>query len=54
MSESVGKQQRDEVDKAIKNIQWARDACLDGELLKSNSHLHRAEELLKQYRNSNR
>jgi hypothetical protein len=53
MSEDPTEQKQDEIEKALDNIRWARDSSLDGEILKSNSHLHRAEELLKQHKESN-
>ena len=52
MFEGITEEETGEVDKAIDNIEWARDSCLDGEILKANSHLHRAEELLQEYKES--
>jgi len=45
---------RDEVDKAIDNIDWAKAANSSGDTLKANAHLHRAKELLTEYRDSRR
>ena len=52
MAKGMTKQKHEKLDTALDNIEWARDAALDGELLKANSHLYRAEELIEEHKES--
>ena len=42
---------RSKIDEAIDNIEWAKSAHSEGDVLKGNAHLHRAKELLEEYKN---
>ncbi|MEF8812960.1 MAG: hypothetical protein V5A55_03980 [Halovenus sp.] len=42
-------QLEDDVQMAIKNIEWAKEAASSGDTQKTNNHLHRARELLEPY-----
>jgi len=42
-------QLEDDVEMAIKNIRWAKEAASAKNIQKANNHLHRAEELLDQH-----
>lgn len=42
-------QLEDDVQLAIKNIEWAKKAASGSDTQKANNHLHRAQELLEPY-----
>lgn len=45
-------QREGDVQMAMKNIKWAKEAASEGDTQKTNNHLHRALELLEPYTDS--